>query len=99
MAGVNLQLAVEVAHVGAHGVVAHVELIGDTALAVPLGEEEEHVNLAPAGRTATHPMPICRPRKPKRRQVRRPGDVMLLMWGPATNLISAGSYGFKSPPT
>ena len=31
LTGVNLQLAVEVAHVGAHGVVAHVELAGDTA--------------------------------------------------------------------
>lgn len=77
MARVNLQLAVEVAHVGAHSVVAHVELAGDTAQTVPLGKEE-YVRPGPAGRTATHPMPICHSRKPKRRQVRRPGGVVLL---------------------
>ena len=46
LAGVNPQFAVEVAHVGAHGVVAHIELAGDAALAVSLGEEEKHVKLA-----------------------------------------------------
>lgn len=46
LAGVNLQLAVGVAHVGAHGVVAHIELAGNAALAVSLGEEEKHVSLA-----------------------------------------------------
>jgi len=43
LAGVNLQHAVEVAHVGAHGVVGHVELAGNAALAVPLGKKERYV--------------------------------------------------------
>ena len=48
LAGVNLQLAIKVAHVGTHGVVAHVEFAGNTALAVPLGMEE-YVRPGPAG--------------------------------------------------
>lgn len=78
MAGANLQLAVEAAHMGAHGVVAHIELAGNAELAVLLGKKERRAGPGPAGRTVMCPTFICRSRKPKRRQVRRPDGVVLL---------------------
>lgn len=49
LAGVNLQLAAEAAHVGAHGVVARIELAGDTTLAVSLGKGAARLPRARSG--------------------------------------------------